>query len=110
MNTANIFCFFVFCHFLSGNTALKCYECSDIQSSTVRCKNDELLNEFGDMPEMGLGKCDGDKITEVDCESSCQIKHFKGCKNETLEWRRCTPVYKFQDECVKIQFVPNSTV
>ena len=84
MNTANIFCFFVSCHFLSGNAALKCYECSDIQSSTVRCKNGELLNELGQMPEMGLGKCDGDKITEVDCESSCQIKHFKGCKNETL--------------------------
>ena len=105
MNTAYIFFFFVFCHFSSGNAKtstttttttatttteevapmkMKCYVCSDIQSPTLRCDNGELLGELAKMPKMGLGKCKDGKIKDVECETSCEIKRFEGCKKETL--------------------------
>ena len=108
MNTAHIFfCFFVFCHFLGGNALkditpteptettkppkeevapmkMKCYVCSDIQSPTLRCDNGKLLGELAKMPKMGLGKCKDGKIKDVECETSCEIKRFEGCKKETL--------------------------
>ena len=105
MNAAYIFCFFLFCHFSSGNAEkpttettkppteppkevaplkMKCYVCSDIQSPTLRCDNGELLGELAKMPKMGLGKCKDGKIKDVECETSCEIKRFEGCKKETL--------------------------